>query len=293
MDLNPGHLLLHLQTLPTPPTLLCDIEGTTSTPSPEHQMRSSNANNIPGFFDIPDPTNAMAQNSVQCLKNDIKKVQGPTIQIIVRATKEPFHIHESLICTSSLFFKKAMSGSWKESHEHTVELPEDDPEIFALYSYWLYFSKIPLTVEAPEKNEFIGGIVKKEYLDLVSAYVLGDKLFDPKFQNSIIDVVFERCTTPDARDGVRYFPGAEIIIHAYNNTTKSAIIRKLFVDIYVESGKASWLSNKLPTEFLFPVLEALMKKRTPIPLCIEASEYYVEPTIERPSLKRKRSEVEP
>jgi hypothetical protein len=63
---------------------------------------------------------------------------------------------------------------------HTVKLPEDDPKIFALYSHWLYLSKIPI-VKAPEKKESIGNIVAKEYLDLVNAYVLGDKLLDSKF----------------------------------------------------------------------------------------------------------------
>ncbi|KAJ5853655.1 hypothetical protein N7534_006198 [Penicillium rubens] len=212
----------------------------------------------------------MARNSVRSKKSDITKIQGPTVTITVRPSKSPFHIHKSLICTSSLFFQKAMSGPWKESKEQTLELPEDDPQAFALYSHWLYFGKIPVIDEG--NNNY------KEYYDLVSSYVLGDKLLDVKFQNSAIDAIVEKCSAPDPHDGRCYYPCASVVSYAYISTTESATVRKLFVDMYTDTAEAGWLMRELPKEFLYSVVEGLMKKRTAQTKKIKASEYYVNPS---------------
>ncbi|CAI7604491.1 unnamed protein product [Penicillium glandicola] len=219
----------------------------------------------------------MRQTSVRSLNADIKRVQGPTLTILVGPSKEPFHIHESIICNSSLFFQKAMSGSWKESKERTLELPEDDPERFALYSHWLYFAKLPVIAEGETKEESAKNR-RKEYRDLTYAYVLGDRLLDSKFQNSVIDAIVEKYSTKDTFDGKRYTPGTDMINHAYKLTTESATIRKLLVDIYADTATVSWFSRELTKGFLYSVVESLIKKRAPSSKSIKASNYYVRPS---------------
>jgi hypothetical protein len=44
-----------------------------------------------------------------------------------------FCIHEALLTARSKFFEKAMGKGWKEAEEKLVKLPDDDPDIFALY----------------------------------------------------------------------------------------------------------------------------------------------------------------
>ncbi|KAJ5979082.1 hypothetical protein N7501_002424 [Penicillium viridicatum] len=154
---------------------------------------------------------------------------------------------------------KAISGSWKESEEQTLNLPEDDPNIFALYSHWLYIGQIPVIVQSGTKEE-VANDNYKEYYDLVKAFVLGDKLLDDEFRNSTIQAIIEKATTPCA-DGQCHYPGAGVIIYAYKHTTECAKIRNLFVDIYVEVGEPGWLTKELPHDFLYSVVEGLMKKR--------------------------------
>ncbi|KAJ5685374.1 hypothetical protein N7536_007993 [Penicillium majusculum] len=218
----------------------------------------------------------MVQISVRCLQDNSKKIQGPTLTIIVGASKEPFQVHESIICTSSLFFKKAMSGSRKESKEHTLELPEDDPQVFALYSHWLYFSTIPVVVERVAKKKLPENSAR-EYNDLIKAYLLGDKLLDTNFQNSVIDAIIEQSTTTNP-DEQRYYPGEDAVKHVYHNTTESATIRKLLVDMYVDTAAPNWLHGELPKEFLYSVTEGLMKKRVSSCNPIKASKYHVQPS---------------
>ncbi|CAI7619031.1 unnamed protein product [Penicillium viridicatum] len=226
-------------------------------------------------------------------KDNVTKIQGPTVKITVGTSKEPFHVHESVLCTSSHFFKAAMSGSWKESKEHTIELPEDDPKAFAIYSHWLYFAGIPGLREAAKKGESAKQSAQ-EYYDLVSAYVLGDKLLDAKFQNSVIDAIIDTCSTADSRDRKLYFPDADAVSHAYNNTTKSSKIRQMLVALYLHAAGDEWLSEEHPKEFLFSVAKGFAERRR---LCsvksFRRSEYYLNPEMGMQSLKRKLSDQDP
>lgn len=108
--------------------------------------------------------------------------------------------------------------------------------------------------------------------------MLGDKLLDAKFQNSVIDAIVEKCSTPDAQDGRCYYPYGDVINYAYQNTTESAKIRNLLVDIYVDSALTGWLTRELPREFLYSVVKGLIKKRSPHTKHIRAPEYYVHPS---------------
>ncbi|KAJ5512379.1 hypothetical protein N7463_001931 [Penicillium fimorum] len=228
----------------------------------------------------------MAQSAVRSPKDDLQRLRGPTVKIMVGASKKPFHVHESIICTSSLFFKMAMSGPWKESEEHTIELPEDDPITFAVYSHWLYYAKIPVIVE-DAANEKPSQVSAQEYNDLAKAYVLGDKLLDVKFQNYAIDAIIERRFTPDAKTGKCYLPNRQSINYTYDNTTESATIRKLFVDMYVGNMTPGWLSRELPKDFLFLLLRAVIEKTFVLSENIKASDYYVHSSTEEKGLKRK------
>ncbi|KAJ5165324.1 uncharacterized protein N7500_007154 [Penicillium coprophilum] len=230
----------------------------------------------------------MAQSSAQKMGCDIKKIQGPTLTIAVGASKEPFHVHKSIICASSPFLEKAMSGPWKESKARTFELPEDDPRIFTLYSHWLYFAKIP---EVPKDAASHGKAQKpsRVYHDLVNAYVLGDKLLDIKFQNSVLDAIVEKRYESGARSGTHYLPCYDTINLAYYKTTESAGIRKLFVDMYVRGATGGCLSGNFTKAFLCSVAQGLIKNRAPVYKRIRPFDYYVKPAMEMKNLKRKRS----
>ncbi|KAF2024703.1 hypothetical protein EK21DRAFT_117548 [Setomelanomma holmii] len=52
------------------------------------------------------------------------------VSVSTAAHQQTFDVHESLITTRSPFFKKAMTGNWKEAQERVVKLPDDEPVIF-------------------------------------------------------------------------------------------------------------------------------------------------------------------
>lgn len=89
-----------------------------------------------------------------------------------------------------------MSGAWLESTQRTIQLPEDEAEIFGIYVHWLYYGTLPVCCNDSGLPE------NQEYLKLVKAYTLGDKLMDTKFQNAAIDAIIEKSISA-ASDGNR------------------------------------------------------------------------------------------
>ncbi|KAL3468862.1 hypothetical protein BJX99DRAFT_268968 [Aspergillus californicus] len=163
---------------------------------------------------------AMAPKLIRTQKESGEKLKGRSIEIVVGDEQEVFSVHEALVRSSSVFFDKAMAGSWKESTQRLVHLPKHDPKIFALYIHWLYCDTMPVFCDEP------GPPANLEYLQLVMAYVLGDKLLDIAFQNAAIDAIIEKSLSK-ASDGARWFPVGEVVEYAYDNTTDSAPIREL------------------------------------------------------------------
>ncbi|CAG9989478.1 unnamed protein product [Clonostachys byssicola] len=185
---------------------------------------------------------------------------GQTIEVIVGAKKHvPFTIHENVICASSQFFKKAMSGEWSEAKSRSVRLADEDPDVFHIYTQWLYHDTFPVRVDKP------GVEGNAEYLLLAKAYVLGDMLQDGNFKDAILDAMVEKTESKLSND-TTLFPVGPVIRHIYDNTMESSEARRLLVDLYTEHGRGDWLRKRasredLPKEFLYDLVVAVLDKR--------------------------------
>ena len=65
------------------------------------------------------------------------------IEVIVGKAERKFYVHETLICSKSEFFAKALNKVWIEKQQRRVVMPEDDPELFLGYLNWVYTGTIP------------------------------------------------------------------------------------------------------------------------------------------------------
>ncbi|PLB48318.1 hypothetical protein P170DRAFT_448051 [Aspergillus steynii IBT 23096] len=214
----------------------------------------------------------MASKSTRVGKKNVNKFQGRTIDIVVGVERKVYSVHEQLIRASSVFFDKVMAGEWTESRQRTVQLPDDDPEIFALYVHWLYCGTLPVFCDEPDpaKND--------EYMGLIKAYVLGDKLLDAEFHNAVIDAIVEESRS-EAQDKHLWFPGEKVIEYAYENTTERAPIRRLLVDMWAIYAKSSWLDDPeesayLPHTFLLGLLSKRLDSNFDANESIEACNYH-------------------
>ncbi|RDW92791.1 BTB/POZ domain-containing protein [Aspergillus mulundensis] len=203
----------------------------------------------------------MAIEKVRAPRHDrtkIQRLQGGTLTVVVgkETQTQTFLIHETPARKVSDFFDKALSGPWKESKERTVELPEVDPDVFALFVHWFYFKSLPVG------HDDIGAEKDMEYMELAKTYVLGDMLVSSALKNAAIDAIVEKSLTPKADENT-YYPSIEEIQYIYSNTVDGADIRRLMVDLYFEHGNDSWLKSKtdFPNAFLLALAEDCLEER--------------------------------
>jgi hypothetical protein len=155
-----------------------------------------------------------------------------------------------------LFFRKALSGPWKEAEERVVHLPEDDVRTFDLYLHYIY------------NNEFacISNSVNDQYGSterdaLARLYVLCEKLQDSRSKNCIIQALSDSIYKIRP-DGTTAAPEFTVVETLYKGTVRGSPVRRMVVDIFVQgAGSKSVpqeLFDKYPGEFLQELAVCLM-----------------------------------
>lgn len=104
------------------------------------------------------------------------------VSVHVGPAQEIFHIHKPLICSASPFFKNALDGEFKEAHEQTVSMSADSPEIFDLFTVWLYNRADGLSKRIRAADPNIASVFDK----LIKLYILADKIRAIELQNDMI-----------------------------------------------------------------------------------------------------------
>ncbi|KAH7138040.1 hypothetical protein B0J11DRAFT_3323 [Dendryphion nanum] len=188
---------------------------------------------------------------------------SPAVSVAVgQDPRRVFQVHGAILCTSSKFFRNVLKPEWTSNREERkpIELtdPEDDPETFTIYVHWLYYKMLPASVNSKPSSSQMGR--------LIDAYLLGEKLMDNAFKNSIIAAIIASfCHSPRSE---RRFPSSLDIDILYERTTPSSRLRNLIVDLWVYVAHASpgWMRDvdNVPREFLVDVTKAMIKNR-PIP----------------------------
>lgn len=186
--------------------------------------------------------------------------KAPTVKVLVGPDKEEFLIHESVIAKPGTFFETALKKEWIEGKERTVELLEDDPDVFELYTQWVYtgkiFCKSTSGIHSPTTSQ--------NFDTIIDLYLLGQKLLDRVFQDRVIDALL--ATTHDMRGKetqTRWFPVGGTVDRLYLGTIKGCPMRRLLVDIYIQHGQEKWMTgySQMDAEFLGDLGIAFFKTR--------------------------------
>lgn len=158
-----------------------------------------------------------------------------------------------ILCTRSTFFNKALSGSWKEAQNRSVNLPDDQGHTFRRYLRILNRGLLPQL--RPSKH-----VVYTEFKRLAKLYVLAEKLQDTDTKNTIlVGIVQSRFRVRS--NCYRYFPGPSEIRIIYEGTPPSSPARKLIVDMYAGSrakAEKTLPDRRYPDEFLHNLVSALI-----------------------------------
>jgi hypothetical protein len=103
------------------------------------------------------------------------------VQVFVGSKRELFQVHKKLICSVSEFFDKAFKGGFAEASENQMELPEDNPDIFAMFVAWLYKGELYF-----EWDQVDGSKALAELIDL---YLFADAKCSNRFKNVVMDTL--------------------------------------------------------------------------------------------------------
>lgn len=162
----------------------------------------------------------------------------PIVTIHVGKSRAAFHVHMNHVCRVSPVLKSAFTGKFKETAEKSMDLPENDPDVFELFLQWVYEKTCQLP--AGDINEEID----KRYMQLAQLYVLADQLLVIELKNYVIDLYFEITTQTDR------LPRPAVVFYVYENSMKGSPLRKLLVQSYSCMLDLGWYKNKSNAEIL-------------------------------------------
>jgi hypothetical protein len=153
---------------------------------------------------------------------------GVVVFVVGTDAPERFTIHENLIKPSSEFVRLALRGEWKEAQERAIPLAEDDPNVFYVYQQWLYSGLIHTHCDLSDD----------EFNILVKAYILGEKIIDQHFKDSVADAIVEKLCS------LRRFD-TSLTNLVFDNTPSASPLRRLWMDVYYHFGSSEWLDASL------------------------------------------------
>lgn len=135
------------------------------------------------------------------------------VVIEVGPEKIAYHVHKALLTHHSEYFRKALSGPWKEAEERRVQLDDVEPPVCKcwytfsakgnwianhlevnLFVHWLYTQQLPVTHAT---FQHITGVTISEKFDndqalvLLKAYMLGERLIATDFWRSSNNRILE------------------------------------------------------------------------------------------------------
>jgi hypothetical protein len=109
--------------------------------------------------------------------NLLSYLKTPVVAVLVGpygGHQQSFTIHEGLLTDRSQFFANALKpGRFKEGIKRLVPLPDDAPEVFAIYAQILYLPDFLVDVD-----DLRGAECEQPYIGLCKLYVLVEKLMD-------------------------------------------------------------------------------------------------------------------
>ncbi|KAF2112097.1 hypothetical protein BDV96DRAFT_169024 [Lophiotrema nucula] len=159
-----------------------------------------------------------------------------------------FSMHRGLLCFHSEYFRNMLNGGFKERGSTSLIIQEVDVETFQLFFDWAY------TGELGAKGSLASGMLAWD--DLLKAYLFADYHIAETFNNLVVDSFFLKWENNWGLPTLH-------VKTLYDSTTEDDPLRKLFVDLCVET----WPINNLektrapyPAHFLLELLMGLKER---------------------------------
>lgn len=192
--------------------------------------------------------------------------------VYVGAERKRWAVHEKLLTSQSDYFKRAISSmdrrkifkgkkgsaepgeSGGSDDPDSLDLPDDDPKLFALTVRWLYGMTFAGRYEFAPVVAAVAGAEDVTVRDYMALYVLGTKLGIEGLKNAAINVVYDHyhagLSSPSSGVERRRCPDLRDVRYVFENTAEDAQLRRLLIVstlFYLFSSKD--LPGNLPPEW--------------------------------------------
>lgn len=109
-----------------------------------------------------------------------------------------------------------------------VRLADQNSPTFRIYVQWLYSGRLHTKLYFKEGSEASGNVHRNEWLQLVNAYLLGEKLADTDFRDLVLDACLDWFGEASRKDLLII---VQSVREAYTQLAKNSPLRQLVVDI--------------------------------------------------------------
>lgn len=174
------------------------------------------------------------------------------VTLYVGADKVPFQVHETVLCDRSSVFRAAFNSEFKESSERTMDLPDEDPELFEHFVASLYNSKFDHTMFGLPDWDGENGFV----MQTARVFVLAGKFDVESLKFDICLDLFDFVSNNSDEDDKLEPPSLPVVQFICANTNHKAPIRILLADWFTQTGLGLWpTEDGSPTDWLYSLPE--------------------------------------
>lgn len=166
--------------------------------------------------------------------------------------KVAFSIHMSLLCNTSPYFRAAFKGGFYEGASRTLELPEEDVDVFEHFQLWLYSGSIL------EKHEQAKDII---WDVLIALWIFGESRGIPELQNTAMDTLIDKTWEMHTLK-------THVLPVIYESTPDKSALRQFHIDWMTHKANLTqWLNvpegpgkDCYPKQFLFDLSMSLYER---------------------------------
>lgn len=168
-----------------------------------------------------------------------------------------------------------MSGTWAESREGIVRLPEDSAATFHVYVHFLYTNEIAILADSDPKIP----VRDTDNLRLARLYVLAENLQDVETKDQVLQAIIVAFHPATGNIFIPKLPTRAFVQIIYEGTPTGSLAHKLMVSMYARRAKGHWLKlekasnrERWPEDFIHELLVDVMNQRPVLSGIIGANE---------------------
>lgn len=193
---------------------------------------------------------------------------GEVIAVDVGPDKLRGFLHKKLVVSDSDFFKAATHPRWDSADRQSIDLSDEDPDTFGMFSRWLYTRYVVVVLrkdrdtchastqssEEQHLSKLSEDDLKGVDSKLIDAYDFGQRRLAPLFRDAVISALARRVICNSQKMSMKN------IGLAFERTNKEDALRRLIIDHHVQlvsTGTRTFLDDCYHHEFVVDLAKAL------------------------------------